>query len=209
MTRRDGPQRIQAALAGAADGLSVRELAGAAGLHENAVRRTLALLAAEGAVVVERRASGARGRPLQRYRLVAPADEPFKALVPLLLALLAAGDSSAEAAYAAGRAYGESSGAGSLGVRGAMVASLAASGFAPLERPSPAGGSVTLELTRCPFTDAVLHTPNGRTICHLHHGLLAGVARVNAGELDEFAINDPRVTPCRVAFHAVEPQAAA
>ncbi|HET6174201.1 MAG TPA: hypothetical protein VFD90_16435 [Gaiellales bacterium] len=42
---------------------------------------------------------------------------------------------------------------------------------------------------------------NGSQICHLHHGLLAGIAGIHGGKLDEFTINDPRRTPCRVRFH--------
>jgi hypothetical protein len=57
----------------------------------------------------------------------------------------------------------------------------------------------------CPFRDAVTSSANGRQICHLHHGLLAGIAAANAGELDEFVIEDPRVTPCRVRFHELAP----
>jgi predicted ArsR family transcriptional regulator len=204
MTKRDAPHRVRQALEGAAGGLSVRELAAATELHENAVRRTLARLVAEGAVSIERRPPQARGRPLLRYRLVGRVDQPFKELVPLLLGLLDAGDDSSEAAYAAGRAHGESTRAtGPRGAREAVTASLATLGFAPVERPSGHADSVTLDLTRCPFADSVTTSVNGRTICHLHHGLLAGVARVHGGALEKFVINDPRVVPCRVSFRPV------
>jgi predicted ArsR family transcriptional regulator len=210
MTRRDAPQRIRQAFARAAGGLSVRELARATDLHENAVRRSLARLVAEGAISIERQPSHARGRPLLRYRLVGPVDEPFKELVPLLLGLLDSGGDSAEAAYAAGRAHGESTRAAGPGAaREAVPASLATLGFAPVERPSGHSGSVTLDLTRCPFADSVTTSVNGRTICHLHHGLLAGVARANGGALEEFVINDPRILPCRVAFRPVAAEEAA
>lgn len=199
--RRDAPQRIRRALASAEAGLSVRELATAAGLHENAVRRTLAALVGEGAVAVERRPPAARGRPLLLYRLVGAADEPFRALLPLLLDLLPAGERSAGAAYAAGLAHGESApGLAARTPRQAVVASLATLGFAPVEQPAGASPRVTLDLTRCPFAAAVTSSANGRTICHLHHGLLAGVARAAGGELEAFAINDPRVVPCRVTL---------
>lgn len=203
MSRRDAPQRIRRALASAAGGLTVRELADVTELHENAVRRTLAKLVAEGSVVSERHRAQARGRPVIRYRVVGAREEPFKGLVPLLLELLDAGDGSARAAYAAGRAQGEVVGARSDGAASELVsASLARLGFAPVERPSGRPGVVTLDLTRCPFADSVNGAANGRTICHLHHGFLAGVAHASRGTLEEFVVNDPHVTPCRVSLRA-------
>ena len=121
--RRDAPQRIREALAGTAGGRSVRELADATRLHENAVRRTLATLVADGAVIVERRRSRARGRPLLLYRLVGTADEPFKAILPMLLELLGSSPPSAQTAYATGFAHGASTPApGSRGTREALMA---------------------------------------------------------------------------------------
>jgi predicted ArsR family transcriptional regulator len=204
VTRRAAPQRIRRALASAAGGLSVRELADATELHENAVRRTLARLVAESAVVVEQQRVPARGRPLLRYRVVGAREEPFKGLVPLLLELLDAGDGSPEAAYAAGRAHGEVAGARGRPAHEPVSASLVKLGFAPVERPSGHPGIVTFDLTRCPFADAVNGSANGRTICHLHHGFLAGVAHASRGTLAEFVINDPRVTPCRVSLRPAE-----
>ena len=70
-------------------------------------------------------------------------------------------------------------------------------GFAPVERTAKPSAPAILDLTRCPFRDAVTGSANGRQICHLHHGLLAGIAAASGGELEEFAINDPRYVPCR------------
>jgi predicted ArsR family transcriptional regulator len=81
-------------------------------------------------------------------------------------------------------------------------------GFAPVERVGD-GQGVTLELTSCPFADAVTSAANGRQICHLHHGLVAGIAAATGGALEEFAINDPRVLPCRVRFRELATGAAA
>jgi predicted ArsR family transcriptional regulator len=194
--RRDAPQRIRDALLASDGGCSVRELTELTQLHENAVRRTLALLVAQGDVSVDRPRSGARGRPLLRYRLVGRADEPFKAVLPMLLGLLDPSATSSDAAYAEGFAHG---GAASPedNTREAIVSSLVTLGFAPVERPRDAPG-VTFELTSCPFRDAVTDSPNGRQICHLHHGLVAGIATATGGALDEFAIQDPRLAPCRV-----------
>ena len=195
--RRGAPQRIREALAASGGGASsVPELTEVTGLHENAVRRTLALLAAQGAVRVERMRSGARGRPLLRYRLVGPVDAPFRAVLPLLLELV---DASADTAYATGFAHGSAPSAGA-GTREAIVSSLVTLGFAPVERTDTVAPEVTLDLTCCPFGDAVTGAPNGRKICHLHHGLVAGIATATGGTLEEFAISDPRVLPSRIRF---------
>jgi predicted ArsR family transcriptional regulator len=194
--RRDAPQRIREALATSRRGRTVRELTEHTQLHENAVRRTLALLAGQGVVRVERERSGARGRPLLRYRLVGAPEEPFKAVLPLLLELV---DVPAASAYAGGFAHGSAT-RPREDTRGAILASLVTLGFAPVERAGGEHPGVTLELTSCPFSDAVTGSANGRQICHLHHGLVAGIAAATGGALEEFAINDPRVLPCRVRF---------
>jgi predicted ArsR family transcriptional regulator len=206
--RRDAPQRIREALLTSGGGSSVRELTEHTRLHENAVRRTLALLVAQGDVLVERRRSGARGRPRLRYRLVGAADEPFKAVLPIVLELLDSSAASTDAAYARGFAHGSAAPPRS-GTREAIVSSLVTLGFAPVERVAGDVPGVTFELTRCPFRDAVTDSPNGRQICHLHHGLVAGIATATGGALDEFAINDPRAVPCRVRFRELAGEPAA
>ena len=69
-----------------------------------------------------------------------------------------------------------SPGGETAGAREAIVDSLVTLGFAPVGLVRRAPGRHVLDLTRCPFTDAVTASPNGRRVCHLHHGLLAGVA---------------------------------
>jgi predicted ArsR family transcriptional regulator len=195
-SRRGAPRRIRDALSASGGGSSVRELTELTGLHENAVRRTLALLAAQGEVRVERLRSGTRGRPLLRYRLVGAADAPFRAVLPLLLELI---DATPDAAFAVGFARGSAASAGD-GAREAIVSSLVTLGFAPVERDGAGAPGVSLDLTSCPFADAVTDSPGGRQVCHLHHGLVAGIATTTGGALEEFTINDPRVLPCRVRF---------
>ena len=90
---------------------------------------------------------------------------------------------------------------GAGGVREALVSSLVSFGFSPVELPTAGQAADDSRPHGCPFRETVTGTANGRQICHLHHGLLAGIAAANSGELDEFVINDPRVTPCRVRFH--------
>jgi predicted ArsR family transcriptional regulator len=197
--RRDAPLRIREALTTATSGRSVSELADLTELHENAVRRTLSALVGRGEVRVERERSGARGRPLLRYRLVGAADEPFRAVLPMLLDLLDPSAIPAGAGYASGFARG-SAAPPEGDTREAIVSSLVNLGFAPVEQPAAEGTGVALDLTECPFRDAVTGSRNGRQICHLHHGLVAGIAAATGGELEEFVINDPRVVPCRIRF---------
>ena len=59
--RRDASRRIRDALAASSGGRSVRELTELTRLHDNAVRRTLALLVVQGDVRVERQRSGECG----------------------------------------------------------------------------------------------------------------------------------------------------
>ena len=200
--RRDAPRRLRLALASASGACSVRELTAATSLHENAVRRTLTALISVGDVSVEPRPAHSRGRPVLQYRLVGPADEPFRAVLPMVLDLLDQSRSAPDTAYATGFEHGKSAPMpGSGGAREALVSSLVSFGFSPVERPGANAGQTTLDLMACPFRETVTGTANGRQICHLHHGLLAGITAANSGELDEFVINDPRVTPCRVRFH--------
>jgi predicted ArsR family transcriptional regulator len=207
-TKRNSAARIRHALATASSGLLMSELVASTSLHENAVRRTLAKLIADGAVIVERQPSRARGRPRLRYRLVGTADEPFRQLVPMLLDLIDASGTSAETAYEIGRAHAERASARTFAnTREAITESLVRLGFAPIEQSSTSTERTVLDLTRCPFsTEVVAARPEGRQICQLHHGFLAGVAEAADGVLDEFKINDPRALPCRVVFHAVGQQ---
>jgi predicted ArsR family transcriptional regulator len=191
--RRNAPQRVREALASSPAGRSVRELTSVTHFHENAVRRTLSLLVARGEVLAEPQRAGTRGRPALRYRLVGGTAEAFKTVLPMLVELL---DPSPAAAYACGFAHGRASTAPG-DTREAVVSSLVTLGFAPLER-ARGRPAVELELTGCPFRDAVVDSPGGRQICHLHHGLVAGIAAATGGELRTFAINDPRLEPCRV-----------
>ena len=154
--RRDAPLRIREALASSTGGRSVRELVDATRLHENAVRRTLATLVADSAVSVERRRSHARGRPLLLYRLVGAADEPSRPSSPCCSNCSAHLPPRPQTAYATGFAHGASTPApGSQGTREALVASLANYGFAPVERTARPPAPAILDLTRCPFRDAV------------------------------------------------------
>ena len=124
------------------------------GLHENAVRRTLASLAARARCSSSARAPAPAAGRCCATASSARADEPFRALLPMLLDLLGEralrrrrlrrrlrATAAQPARCATARARRSSS-------------SLVTLGFAPVERPAGGRGS-TLDLTRCPFADAV------------------------------------------------------
>jgi predicted ArsR family transcriptional regulator len=177
----------------------MRELVAETGLHENSLRRSLGRLVARGAVRVEPERRTSRGRPALRYRRPAAVEEPFGRFLPLLLELLDRAPASADAAYEIGRAHGAASAATHAGRAPQAVAFLLdALGFAPRPAPASPGGDAGLMLDRCPFSDAVTSSRQGGTVCALHHGLVAGVAAANGGELERFVVHDPRQRPCEV-----------
>lgn len=197
---RSSAMRIDAALARTADGMTMRDLVSATGLHENALRRTLARLAAAGSVHVEAERRSTRGRPELRYRRAGTADEPFRRFLPLLLELIDRARASDIDAYEIGRAHGRdlpitADGSAPDAVAGVLVTL----GFAPRRLGPSAEGGTRFALTRCPFSEAVTTATSGGRICALHHGLLAGVAHARGGELESFTVNDPRARPCEVA----------
>ena len=71
-------------------------------------------------------------------------------------------------------------------------------GFAPHSEGTSRVGGARLVLERCPFSDTVTSSRQGGQVCALHHGLLAGVAAANGGELEPFIVHDPRVRLCEV-----------
>lgn len=180
---------------------TVADLVAASGLHENAVRRNLARLIEQEQVSAEPQRSSGRGRPTLRYRAAGPAGEPYRELMPLLLALLGGAQPGEEAAFAAGRAHGLRTAPGG-DAREAVISSLTTLGFAP--RPIAAGAGAPksatapptrVSLERCPFADLVTG-PGGRQLCALHHGLLSGVAEARGGRVSDFRMVDPNRARC-------------
>jgi predicted ArsR family transcriptional regulator len=191
--------RIETALQGAADGLTMRELISSTGLHENAIRRTLGRLVSDGTVHVGPEPRSSRGRPLLRYRRAGAPDEPFRRFLPLLLDLVDRAPGTDADAYEIGRAAGAASRPATVGAPGAVASVLVQLGFAPRRVGTSERGGTRMALGRCPFGDAVTSAPRGASICALHHGLLAGVATASGGELESFTVRDPRVLRCEVS----------
>lgn len=181
----------------AAGPATVAELVAATGLHENAVRRNLARLGADGMVLAERDpAAAGRGRPRLRYRAAGGPETPYRELMPLLLGLLNGAAPAPEEVFAAGLAHGRAS-APEGTAREAATASLAAMGFAPADE-TPAGTpgeEGVIRLRTCPFADLVTR-PGGRRLCALHHGILAGVAERRGAAVRHFEVVDPNRADC-------------
>jgi len=178
----------------------MRELVSVTGLHENALRRSLGRLVAGGSVHVEPQRRASRGRPSLRYRRAGTADEPFRHFLPLLLELVDRAPGADADAYEIGRAHGAATAFGACGSAPDAVARLLVTlGFDPQRQRDSASDGTRLSLARCPFSEAVISGRRGTRICALHHGLLAGVAEANGGELQSFTINDPRVRPCELS----------
>lgn len=198
-------RRIAEVLAAAPAGLTPFELADAVGLHHNAVRRHLDVLARAGVVASEREAAAGRpGRPSRRYRLIAVdglAEAGHGELVRLLLQLVRRAGAGEREVEDFGRDEGRLMGRDGEGIS-KLVQTLAGLGFAPDDvTPDVArqAGELDVRLLHCPFAAAVL-AEGGALVCALHRGLTLGVLDVAAPDayLAGFEIRDPIAAGCRV-----------
>jgi predicted ArsR family transcriptional regulator len=206
-------ERIAEALGRAPAGLTVAELADRVGLHHNAVRQHLRVLAQAGVIASAPSApTGRRGRPSARYVLAAPhgvAAVGHRELVRLLLEIVRRTGVDAREIEAFGREQGHDAldvdpGQGIEGLR----ATLAGLGFAPDEVSGAAqrrAGELDLRLRSCPFKDAVL-AKGGELICALHRGLVDGtLSRVAPdARLAVFEPRDPVEAGCRVVVTGLD-----
>ena len=198
-------RRIAEVLAAAPGGLTPFELAEFVGLHHNAVRRNLDVLARAGVVVSERDAAAGRpGRPSRRYRLIAVdglAEAGHGELVRLLLELVHRAGAGEREVEDFGRDEGRLMGRHGEGIS-KLTQTLAELGFAPDDVTPDAArlaGELDLRLRHCPFAAAVL-AEGGVLVCALHRGLTLGVIDVAAPDvyLAGFEIRDPIAAGCRV-----------
>lgn len=208
-------RRIAEALGKAPGGLTVAHLAERVGLHHNAVRQHLRVLAQAGVVVsAPSPPTGRRGRPSARYALAAPhgvAAVGHRELVRLLLELVrrAGMDDESIEAFGIEQGYRLLGVDPTEGVTG-IAAALAGLGFAPEEVTSAAGrkaGEMDVRLRACPFKDAVL-APGGEMICRLHRGLVRGTLDRVApdAELTSFERKEPVNAGCRVFVTGLSPE---
>lgn len=203
-------RRIAEVLARNPGGMTPAELADAVGLHHNAVRRHLEVLARAGVVRSERDAAAGRpGRPSRRYLLVADegiAEAGHRELVRLLVELVRRTGAREEDVESFGRDEGLLLGRDLDGTAG-VIGTLAGLGFSPDDVTEDAArrrGERDVVLRRCPFADAVL-ADGGHLVCALHRGLTLGVldAAVPDAHLAGFEVRDPVDAGCRIRVRGV------
>jgi predicted ArsR family transcriptional regulator len=182
-------------------GATVAELANAVGLHPNAVRKHLSVLAAAGVVWSEReRQTGRVGRPSVVYRLSDPEaigqTAGRRTFLTLLLRLAARANVSEEDVEEVGAEEGRE-----LAASGDSLAqAFQRSGFAPDEVTDAAGtarGEYAAVLRHCAFAEAA-SGEHGELVCALHRGIARGFMAARGGELVEFVPTDPYASTCRV-----------
>jgi predicted ArsR family transcriptional regulator len=196
-------------LAARPEGLTAHEIAEAVGLHHNAVREHLGVLARAGVISsAPAPPTGRPGRPGIRHRLADPDGarrHGHAELVRLLMSVVRRAGIDDDAAEEIGRDEGRlmAEGGGGAGFAG----SLAALGFAPEDRTSAARrrrGELELVLRHCPFREAVA-SPGGEIVCRLHRGLSAGLLEGGGGHIVTFEPDDPAAGRCRVTAGGVPP----
>ncbi len=176
--------RVLDALRRAGRGLDAFELAAEVGLHVSTVRFHLRALEAAGLVVGAVERSGRPGRPRVVHRAAPDTEEGRRYLElsrALATSLRRARADAARAALDAGRAWGREA-AAAAGARPrspaeavrALVGILDGLGFAP--EAAGGGGSVTVQLRRCPFLEVARAAPE--VVCRVHLGIMRGALSV-------------------------------
>jgi predicted ArsR family transcriptional regulator len=180
--------------------VGVAELTDHFGLNHNAIRQHLAKLVDADLVIESTAPPSGRGRPHLEYVLNPSVDSrwgatgPYERLSVLLTEVVRSGDEPVEVGRRAGRrlrlaVHGEQE------PLGAFVEHMQREGFEPDLQVRGDRFDVTLET--CPFTSAVLASPD--VVCQLHLGLAQGLAAaVGAIEVDELVPKDPRRAHCRL-----------
>lgn len=187
------------------------ELAERLELHPNGVRAHLELMEGAG-LVVRGRASQARGRPRDAWKVAAdphPDGDPPSAYADLgrwLARAIPTDVGGLDEVERTGRRIGRE-----LAPRAAvgtpttetMRTTLAALGFQPRATPL-APGRVTFCLGNCPFRDAVRDNPE--VICTLHRGMTLGLLEAldPLAELAAFVPHDPDDAGCVIELTGVQ-----
>lgn len=185
---------------------TTQELAAAVERHPNSARVQLERLA-EAGLLERHTVRQARGRPRHLWaiaRTALPAGEPPEAHGQLgrwLARAMPAGAEGLADIERGGREIGREIAPEPAGrpVADAMLAALAALGFAPQEaRPAP--GRASFELGNCPYRDAVRE--NQPVVCTLHRGITQGLLdRLSSdARLTCFIPKDPYTAGCLVQF---------
>ncbi len=173
--------------------VTLAELSGLSGLHENTLRSHLDGLAAEGLVSRERATPHGRGRPAWLWRSRSRTSSEYAGLAATLAHTLRrtsahAEDDAVDAGQAWGHRLASRSAQGPPGARPGespadrVVGLLDELGFAPESTPEDGGAGARVRLTRCPLLEAAQEEP--AIVCNVHLGLVAGA-------LEEYGAPDP------------------
>jgi len=183
--------------------LSTGEVAETLGLHPNTVRPHLERMREAGLLAVEVDNRGAVGRPQHRYSPAPDAPslglEPptFPLLAGLLANLAAALAPDPEQVAEAGREHGRHAGQQRRKARScvdAVTDELAELGFDPAAATD--GRTTTVAFASCPYRALAEAFPE--LVCHLHRGIVEGMAEVLGGvEVKRFGTLADR-DPCQV-----------
>ncbi|HSH61812.1 MAG TPA: helix-turn-helix domain-containing protein [Acidimicrobiales bacterium] len=171
---------------------STSEIAETLDLHPNTVRPHLERMREVGLLHVEADNQGTVGRPQHRYSLAAvapslglePASSPL--LAGLLANVAAACEPASDDVAGAGRDHGRHvamirTEQGQRGCVQAVNAEMVDLGFDPVQ--SGDARTTTIAFTQCPFLSLAQAFPE--LVCHLHRGMIEGMAEV---------LGDARVT---------------
>jgi predicted ArsR family transcriptional regulator len=190
-------------LARSSSPLAAGDIAERLGLHPNTVRPHLERMREAGLLTVGIVSRGAVGRPQHRYSLAADAPslglEPptFPLLAGLLANVAAAVGPDPETVAEAGRVHGRHAGGertDAASCIAAIDAELAELGFDPATADD--GRTTTIAFTRCPYRELAEAFPE--LVCHLHRGIVEGMAEVlGQVEVTRFATLADR-DPCQV-----------
>jgi predicted ArsR family transcriptional regulator len=161
--------------------LSTSDIADTLELHPNTVRPHLERMREVGLVDYETYSQGV-GRPLHRYHLSSGApslglEPPTFPLLARMLCQLAAragvsADDAADIGREQGRVDGDAQRRRGLECVEALLERLAVLGFDP--EPVADGLGTTIAFAHCPFADLAREHPE--VVCHLHRGLVEGIA---------------------------------
>lgn len=155
---------------------TIAELVTATGLHENTVRGHLEKLHSDGLLRRRQLPAAGRGRPAQRWSVVAEANQPpYLGLALTLVGTLAQADvNSQKLVREAGIAWGAELAQGhskAAEFREVVVEVMREQGFSP----SAAGEAISLN--SCPLLAAAKVNPE--VVCSIHAGMVEGIARAH------------------------------
>jgi predicted ArsR family transcriptional regulator len=182
---------------------TTEQLAGELGLHVNGVRRHLDLMQGAGLLQRGRRRHG-RGRPRDVWSIAPGAagadrpDEEYADVARWLARAISSAPAALRKVEETGREVGrELAHDGEASLPEEIERAFVALGFQPAVRTAE-DGTVTCELTNCPYRASVRENPDA--VCRLHRGITEGLLEQLApgSRLTRFEPHDPDEAGCMV-----------